>query len=108
MAFKIAQKASYKASVKVFTPNDNNGFDTSEFKAEFKRVGMHELEALKELTQVEVIKSVLIGFTDLVDEDNKPVDFNELNLNALMDIPQALSALSEAFWTSIFKAKEKN
>lgn len=108
MAFKIAQKPTYKTAVKVYTPNDNSGFDTSEFKAEFKRVGMDELEVLKELTQVEVMQKVLVGFSDLTDEDNKPLDFNEVNLNSLLDIPQALTALKEAFWASIFKAKEKN
>ena len=108
MAFKIAQKASYKVSVKVQTPNDNNGFDTSEFKAEFRRVGMQELDQLRELSQREVMEKVLVGFADLLDADNKELDFNELNLKALLDIPQAQLALTEAFWGSIFKAKEKN
>lgn len=108
MAFKLAQKNSYKVKVKVQTPNDNNGFDTSEFTAEFKRVGMQELEQLKDLTQKEVIKTVLVGFADLLDEDNKAVDFNEVNVDSLLDIPQAQLALTEAFWSSIFKAKEKN
>lgn len=108
MAFKIAQKSSYKVAVKVQTPNDNNGFDTSEFKAEFRRVGMGELEQLRELSQREVIEKVLVGFSDLLDADNKELDFNELNVKALLDIPQAQLALTEAFWNSIFKAKEKN
>jgi hypothetical protein len=107
MAFKIAQKNSYKVKVKVQTPSDN-GFETSEFTAEFKRVGMAELEELKELPQREVIEKVLIGYTDLLDEDNKQVDYNALNVGILLDIPQAQLALTEAFWQSIFKAKEKN
>lgn len=108
MAFKIAQKNTYKVKVKVQTPNDNNGFDTSDFTAEFKRVGMQELEQLKELAQREVIQKVLVGYADLLDEENKPVDYNELNVSVLLDIPQAQLALTEAFWSSIFKAKEKN
>lgn len=108
MAFKIAQKATYRVAVKVQTPNDNNGFDTSEFKAEFRRVGMQELDQLRELSQREVMEKVLVGFADLLDADNKELDFNELNLKALLDIPQAQLALTEAFWGSIFKAKEKN
>lgn len=108
MAFKIAQKNSYKVAVKVQTPNDKNGFDTSEFTAEFKRVGMAELEQIKELTQKEVIKKVLVGFTDLLDEDNNALDYNETNVDALLDIPQAQLALTEAYWSSIFKAKAKN
>lgn len=108
MAFKIAQKPTYKVKVKVETPNDNNGFDTSEFTAEFKRVGVAELEQLKDEPQIDVIKKVLVGFADLLDDANKPLDYNDLNVQALLDIPQALKALTEAFWSSIFKAKEKN
>lgn len=107
MAFKIAQKNSYKVKVKVQTPSDN-GFETSEFTAEFKRVGMKELEDLKELPQREVIEQVMIGYADLLDEENKQVDFNQVNLGILLDIPQAQLAITEAFWSSIFKAKEKN
>lgn len=108
MAFKIAQKPSYEVTVKVSTPNDKNGFDTSDFKAKFKRVGMEELDELRKLPQKEVLQRVMVGFSDLLDEDNAQIDFNEINFNALMDIPQAQSACSEAFWESIFKAKAKN
>lgn len=108
MAFKIAQKPTYKVTVKVLTPNDKDGFDTSNFKAEFKRVSMDDLEKLREKTQAEVMKEVLTGFSDLLDEDDNPVDFNDITLQALLNIPQALSGLTEAFWSSIFKVKEKN
>jgi len=108
MAFKLAQNPTYTVTVKVSTPNDKDTFDTSEFKAKFKRVKFSELESLREKTQVDVIREVLVGFSNLLDDDNKEVDFNESTLNALLEIPQALAALSESFWTSIFKAKEKN
>jgi len=108
MAFKLAQNPSYIATVKVSMPNDKDGFDTSEFKAKFKRVSFSELDKLREKTQLEVVKEVVLGYSGLLDENNQEVDFNEDNLNALTSIPQALAALSETFWLSIFKAKEKN
>lgn len=108
MAFKIAQKPSYEVTVKVSTPNDKNGFDTSEYKARFKRVGMDELDELRQLPQREVLQRVMVGFSDLLDEDDAQIDFNEINFNTLLNIPQALNATAEAFWESIFKAKAKN
>ena len=108
MAFKLAQKPSYTVPVKVHTPNDKGSFDTSEFKVQFKRTSMEELNALKDTEQVDVMRSVIVGFSDLLDEDDKAVDFNEINLSALLNIPQALQALKLAFWDSIFKAETKN
>lgn len=108
MAFKLALKPTYKATVKVSLPNDRDGFDTHSFKAEFKRVDMDQLDDLQKKPQIDAIKEVIVGFSDLIDEDNNQVEFNEDNLEALLKIPQALAAVCEAFWGSIFKAKEKN
>jgi len=110
MAFKIAQTPSYKTPVKVATPNGKGGFDISEFKAEFKRLTFDELVELKasEKTHKEALLEVLVGYSDLTDEDDQPLDFNEANVKSLLNIPQALAALAEAFWSSIYKAKEKN
>lgn len=108
MAFKIALTPTYTVNVKVSLPNDKGTFDTSEFKAKFKRVSMEELDALREKTHADALREVLAGYSDLIDEKGEQVDFNEANVNALLSIPQALSALSEAFWASIFNAKAKN
>jgi hypothetical protein len=108
MAFKIALNPSYTVTVKVELPNDRDGFDKSEFKAKFKRCTVAELDDLREKPMDEALKSVLVGYSNLLDEDNKEVEFNDDNLNALLAIPQARIALNEAFWLSIFKAKEKN
>lgn len=108
MAFKLAQNPSYTTPVQVFTPNDKGGFDSSTFKAIFKRCDMTELEALQEKEQIDVQRAVLVGFSDLLDEDDKELEFNETNVKALLAIPQARAALAKAFWASIFKAETKN
>lgn len=106
--FKITQKPTFISRVTVETANQKGGFDKSKFNAEFKRCGMDEIEELKKLPQKEVMEKVLVGWTDLVGDENQPVDFNEENLHVLLNIPPALIALGEAFWTSHFKAREKN
>ncbi|SHL10148.1 hypothetical protein SAMN05216428_10176 [Nitrosospira sp. Nsp11] len=108
MAFKITQKPTFTARVKVETPNNTGGFDRSEFMAEFHRAGMDEIEELKKLPQREVLEKVLLGWSQLIDEDNQPVEFSEERRRALLNIPPALLALGAAFWESLFKAREKN
>lgn len=111
MTFKITQKPTFISRVTVETPNQKGGFDRSHFNAEFKRCGMDEIEELKKLPQKEVMEKVLVGWTDLIDDDNQPVDFNEDNRRALLNIPNALTAMGSidgAFWGSLFKAREKN
>jgi hypothetical protein len=108
MAFKLAIKETYKVPVKVSLPNDKGTFDTSEFKAEFRNVKSDELTELSKMPQHEVVLSVLAGFSELLDEEGTALDFNEANVAALLAIPQARYALSEAFWGSLYKAKEKN
>lgn len=108
MAFKLTQKPTFVAKVTVDIPNSKGSFDRSEFKAEFLRPNMNELEELKKLPQKEVQERVLVNYEDLLDDDNAQVPFNEDNLEVLLLIPQALSGLTEAFWGSLFKAKEKN
>jgi hypothetical protein len=108
MAFRITQKPTFISRVIVETPNLKGGFDKSSFNAEFKRCGMDEIEELKKLPQKEVQQQVLVGWSELIDDDNNAVDFNEANLNALLNISPALIALGESFWGSLFKAREKN
>lgn len=108
MAFKISQKPTFITRVTVETPNQKGGFDTSHFNAEFKRIGMDVMEELRGKKQAEVLREMLVGWTDLLDDANEQVPFNDDNIVVLLNIPQALAGLSEAFWGSIFKAKEKN
>jgi Ni,Fe-hydrogenase III component G len=108
MAFKIAQNPKYTVVVKVFIPADNGKFDESSFKATFKRVNMDELDELRKKSQIEVVKEVLMDYSDLIDDDGNQVEYSPENLEILMNIPQALAGIAEAFWSSIFKAKEKN
>lgn len=108
MAFKITQNPKYKTTVTVFTPNNSDGFDKSTFKAEFKRVGMAELDKLRDQPQKDMLLEVLVGWDDLIDESGNAVEYTDANKAALFDIPQAVNALLEAFYGSLFKAKEKN
>lgn len=108
MAFRLAQKPTFKARVDVSTPNMKGGFDDSKFIAEFKRVETDELKELTKLTPVELLQKVLVGFEDLLDENDGQVLYSEETRQALLAIPNAVIGLRDAFWSAINKAKEKN
>ncbi|HEX8603490.1 MAG TPA: hypothetical protein VF774_12665 [Pseudoduganella sp.] len=106
--FKIALSATYAVAVNVETPNEKGTFDKSKFTATFKRSDIDQLDELRKLSQRDVLKDVLVGWSGLVDEHDENVPFSPGTRDAVLQIPQALFALAEAFWGSIHKAKEKN
>jgi len=111
MAFKLTQKPTFVSRVTVETPNQKGGFDKSTFNAEFRLVGMDEVEELKKIPGKEVMESVLVGWSELLGPDNEPLEFNEVNRSALLNLPYALTVLASfdgPFWGSLFKAREKN
>lgn len=108
MAFKLAIAKTYKSKIIVEILNAHGKHEKSDFMAKFTHVSMDELDELRKLPQKEVLQQVLVGWSGLLDEGNGEVFFNETNMAALLAIPQAFAALTEAFWASIFKAKEKN
>lgn len=109
MAFRLAQSETYKAKVVVSLPTEKARFEKSDFTAEFKRFSTEDLEEFrKTLTNREVVEKAIVGWSGVLDDDNLQVPFNEDNLKAMLAIPQALNALIQAFWGSIFEAREKN
>lgn len=108
MTFKIALNPTFKTSVEVFTKNEKGLFDKSTFSAIFERLDLNELEELKKLPAADVLRQKLKGWEGLLDEDNKDVPFSQVALDSVLQIPEAVLALQEAYWTSIFKQREKN
>ncbi|WP_137719352.1 hypothetical protein [Methylobacillus flagellatus] len=117
MAFRLTQKPTYQAPVEVWMPNNKGGFTVEKFTAVFRQCVMTHvdendtrplIDELRNLPQAEVMRQVLTNVIDLLDDDDAQVQFNEATLNALLAIPQALHGLSESFWSSIFRAPEKN
>jgi hypothetical protein len=108
MAFKIIQNPTFKARVDVDTPNTNGSHYRSHFMAEFQRATNTEMDDLRKLSQVDVMRRKLVGWEEIKDADNVPVEFNAENLEALLNVPEAVYGLSLAFWNSVIKAREKN
>lgn len=108
MAFKIALNPTFKTQVEVHIKNEKGLFEKSTFTAQFARTDMDELEELRKLPQAEVIRKKLTGWEGLIGDDNAVVEYSELHLDIVLKIPEALHGLSEAFWSSIYRQREKN
>ena len=108
MSFKIAKNPTFKARVEVDTPNHKGGHDRSTFMAEFSRTTVQELEELRKVPQAEIMRRKLVGWEEFVGDDNQPVEYNDDMLEALISVPEALLGLTNAFWGSVVKGREKN
>ncbi|SFM92923.1 hypothetical protein [Nitrosomonas communis] len=108
MAFKIALNPTFKTQVDVHIKNDKGIFQKSTFTVQFARTDMDEVEELRKLPQTDVIRKKLVGWEGLLAEDNAVVEYNETNLDIVLKIPEAVLGLSESFWSSIYKQREKN
>jgi hypothetical protein len=109
MAFKIAVIETFKRTVKVNTPKaDGAGFTESTLKVIYKRVTVEKINELRDKKMKEAMLEVVTGFEDFLDADDQPIPVTEENISLLLSVPEALAAINDEFWVSLYKAKEKN
>ncbi len=106
MAFSIVtmQNVQVKQPVK-FTFDGNS----HEFTAEFKLLDDDANEALAESGDHEMIKRVLVDWgDDFVDENNKPLPFNDDNLAKCLKVSWWRTAVLDAYFVAVAVASRKN
>jgi len=112
--FKIAATPTYKCKVKVTFPGDNGSAVSNVFTAIFKRLSQSELDEMSAAVAAgtvkdsEVIAKVMVGWEDVADESGTPLEFNDQNLAALMDLHPVRPTTVKAYYDSISGAKAKN
>lgn len=108
MAFKRTTSPTFTTEVKVPVANDKGGHDMNTFTARFSRSTSTEQEALRKLTNAELIQKKLVGW-DLVDDETKEaVPFTPENLAALLEISPTPMQICVAFWETVNGARAKN
>jgi hypothetical protein len=112
--FKIATNPSYTAQVRVDVPTDNGKSVQKVFSATFKRLSQAELDNLsdrvsaKELNDSTLIDEVMVGWDGVADENGTPLEFNDQNLAALLNVFPVRPTLIRTFYNSLNTAKTKN
>lgn len=111
---EAAPVPTYMHPISVEMPGDNGKPKIQLFKAQFKRLTQSELESLTErlkdgaLTDSAMIDEVMVGWDGVTDEKNVPVEFNEVNLAALLEIYPTRPTIVRSFFASIKGAKTGN
>jgi hypothetical protein len=112
--FKIATNPTYTTVVKVDMLADKGKTVQNVFSAIFKRLSQSELDNVmerlgsKELSDSGLIEEIMVGWDGVTDESGEPLEFNDTNLAALLDVFPVRPTLVKTFFTSIAGAKAKN
>lgn len=63
-------------------------------------------EGLRHKTAYQRLKTEIVGFSDLSDEEGDSIAFNEANLDALLQVVQFVTAADLVWWESINKKSD--
>ena len=103
MAFVRKKTKVYSWPVEVKTPSETNigEFDTTCFTGKFLRLSRKELDDFESASEFEALKKVLVGWSDINEEDGTPVLFSD---KALKEFAMAIFEFNFIAATSILKA----
>lgn len=106
---KIVKTRKFRTRVRIAFPTLDGKSEVASFMAEFEALKISDIEKLqREDGDAALIKRVLIGATEIVDEDGNALAWSDATRDALLDEPLILRALSEAYLREAMGAKEKN
>lgn len=107
---KITRNPTFTATVKVQIPTDNGHLEAS-FKARFKALTISEAEAFDMGTLQgtnDWLRTILIGWDGVVDEDGNPAPFDVGVRDQLLDLPWTRMAVMQAYNGAMLGAKRGN
>ena len=108
MALVFKKIAEYDWQVTVQTP-DKGKFKQETFTARFKNVGRKAFaELVEEENDENFVKSVLVGWSGIKDDEGNDLEFNEDNFEALLDNQYIVLGIIKAYGESMQGASEKN
>ncbi len=105
--FILSPTETFKATVKVNVATPSGSWREEGFVGVFKRTYEEQREELLRLTNVELLRRVMVGW-EMQDEARAPVEFTEPNFDAFLRLTGAVRETMLAYWTHNAGAKEKN
>lgn len=105
--FILTPTETFKATVKVQVATASGGWREESFVGIFLRSAEDEREELLALKNTELLRRKLTGW-EMVDENRNPVEFNEQNFNAFLQLTGAVREAATTYWKHNVGAKEKN
>mgnify|MGYP001195235295 FL=1 len=107
MALVFKKIAEYEWPVKVKIPNKGKYIEST-FTATFKNVGRKSFNDLIEGGDDNFVKTVLLGWSGLNDEDGSVLEFNDENFEAILDNQFYVTGIIAAYGESMQGALAKN
>ena len=123
MAFVLKQSATYTWPVTLVLPVDGGRREKHTFDGEFRRLPQTRINEIirlarlqergeispdEELKDVEAVKEILAGWSNVVDDDGQEVPFSEAALCQLAEIPTVAGQIVRTWFDSLEVAKRKN
>lgn len=119
MAFVLKQSDTYMWPVTLVIPVDGGRREKHSFDAEFKRLsqtrineivrqakGTSEEEAT--LEDQTACAEILVGWSNVVDDDGQDIPFSQKSLGQLLELPTIAAQIIRAWSESLEVAKRKN
>lgn len=112
--FKIGLSDNYRWPVKVVVPTDDGKTLTQDFTAVFKRITQTQVEAFTadliaaKITDKDIVKQVLIGWQNIVDDNGNQVPFSETLRDQILDGAGIATQIGAIFLDSFRTGREKN
>ena len=99
MAFVRKKTKVYSWPVEVKTPSETNigEFDTTAFTGQFIRLSRKELDDFESASEFEALKKVLVGWTDVNEEDGTPIQFSDKALKEFSEDIDFVAGVLDAF-----------
>jgi len=107
MALVFKKVTEYDWEVTVQSP-EKSKFKKETFTAKFKNVGRKAFADLIESGDENFVRSVLVGWSGIKDEEGNEIPFDEDNLEAIMENHYIVQAIIVAYGESMKGASEKN
>ncbi|KQM79818.1 hypothetical protein [Xylophilus sp. Leaf220] len=107
MAFNLTPTETFKETVTVNVKQANGGWKQDSYIGEFKRASEEERKALAALSDVDLVRDRLVGWS-MKDDNKNDVPFTPENLDALCSFTAAVRETAVTFWQANLGAKQKN
>jgi len=107
MALVFKKVTEYDWEVTVQSP-EKGKFKKETFTAKFKNVGRKAFVDLIDAGDDNFVRTVLVGWSGIKDADGNEIEYNEDNLEAIIDNQYIVLGIIKAYGESVQGAMEKN
>ena len=99
MAFVRKKTKVYSWPVEISKPSETKvgEFDKTSFTGKFIRLSRSELDGFESASEYDALKKVLVGWTDVNEEDGTPLEFSNKVLKEFSEDIDFVAGVLEAF-----------